>query len=101
MKKKNNEEFCPLCGEYMDVVCSVHREKQFIDGKKYNYICHTCFNVPKMYDYNEKTDKLIIYELMDPNRLSTVADMVSEGANAKLAEKSIKAVKQSIKKYLK
>jgi len=89
---------CSICGEYMAVLCLGHRTAPFIDGRKYEMMCDCCLNVPKMYEYDEKKEELIVFEEMDHKRLHTAKEMVEDGFEERLAKKSIKAVKAKIKK---
>ena len=89
---------CSICKEFMTVACLGHATVPFIDGRKYEEICHCCFSVPKMYEYDEKKEELIVFETMNYKRLHTAKELVSEGFEEEFAKKSIKAVKAKIKK---
>ena len=79
---KNDDNICPLCKQDMDVRCTGYSKQPFIDGKKYESICHTCWCVPK-----------------DDGSLCTPKELIEDGFDIKDAKTSIKAIKKSIIKY--
>lgn len=81
MKRKNDDE-CPICGEFMDVIHSGYHSEPFIDGQTYDYICFTCASV-----YNRLED-----------RFYTLEEMMDDNYKKKKIEKSLKAVKASVKR---
>ena len=65
-----SDDFCPICNESIEVRCSGHSRKPFVDGKKYAVICQYCFETPMVGEYDEKANKYIAYE-MTPNKINT------------------------------
>jgi len=91
---------CPICQDEMYVSCSGYNAFPFVDGRTYHRICHACSEVPKMYDWDEENQKVIVYNEFDIERLNSVEDMISDGWTSEEAKFHIKAVKASIKKNL-
>jgi hypothetical protein len=83
----------------MQAFVSAYQHTPFVDGKNYEAICDTCNNVPKMYDYDAKTDTLTVYRRWDPGRLMTTEELMEDGGwDRKESANSIKAVREAIKK---
>jgi hypothetical protein len=102
---KENSDYCPICGEFMDVLCSGHRSKPFVDGRKYDAICFVCFNVPKTWyvklgKAEDGSEDVWEGPFFDWKHLNTAEELVSDGStdDLKRARKSVKAVKAQIKK---
>lgn len=94
-KKEINDTICPLCKQFMDVRCIGHSQDPFIDGKKYEAICHTCWAVPKIWYYiNDSFDG----PYFDGSHLHTPEELVQDGFDIIEIKISIKAIKESIKK---
>jgi hypothetical protein len=74
----------------------LHAQDPFIDGRCYDLICFTCFTIPKTWEYDSKGE-IIWYGTKSPDRLSSVADMVSDGWEKQEAEISIRAIKKLLK----
>jgi hypothetical protein len=85
MAKKRDENICPICEDYIDIIHSGYAQEVFVDNKTYREICFTCASTYRTYDMH-------IY---------TVDEMVQDGFNRKRAEKSVKAVKASVKRNTK
>jgi hypothetical protein len=66
----------------MAVRCTYYSKHPFIDGKKYEAICHTCWCVPK-----------------DDGNLYTPQELAEDGFDIRAAKTSIKAIKKSVLKY--
>lgn len=98
MKKasKKSPDNCPLCGQYMDVICSGYRFKPFIDGQCYEYICHCCHTIPCAARFDK--DTWHTYDFSD-KELHTVEELVSQGFEEKEAKISLKALKAAMKKH--
>lgn len=97
--KKKIDGFCEICGRLFAARVTAYQHRPFIDGKNYEAICDVCNNVPKMWDYNPKTDTLTAYRTWDPGRLMSVEEMVKDdGWDKKEAAESIKAVRDAIKR---
>lgn len=99
------DDFCPICGEFMDVLCSGHRRTPFVDGRTYDHICFICFNVPKVWyitrgKAEDGSEDVWEGPFFDWKHLNTAEDLVEDGTteDIKKARKSIKAVKAQIKK---
>ncbi len=92
--KKHFPGFCQVCGQEAEVCVSGYQTHPFIDGRRYQEICFICSEVPKMYEYN---GELVVYDTFDPKRLHTADELAEDGFDKKLAQKSIRAVKQAIK----
>lgn len=87
---------CPICGEFIEVIVRLHAHDPFVDGRCYDMICHTCFVVPMTWEY-DKDGEVIWHGTKSPNRLASVAHLMSEGWEKAEAERSIKAVKRLLK----
>ena len=96
MARRKQEGFCGICGREVLVNCSAYTHKPFIDGRRYEDLCHLCYEVPKMYDWDEKSQKIVYYSTMDPKRLCTAAELMEGGWDKKECEISIKAIKKAI-----
>ena len=103
-RKPKNPDNCPLCDEYMSVLCSGHRDNSFIDGRKYANICFACFHVPKIYKVTlgrPRDGSADVWEgpFWDPKCLHTAKELVDDGVcDITQARKSIRAVRNAIKK---
>ena len=93
MKKEPSN--CPICGCDPKALTRCFSHEPFIDGRTYDFICHTCACVPKKWEY--KDGEMIVFEHQSPSRLNTVEDMVSDGWAAERAAKSIKAVQRLLR----
>ena len=103
-RKRRDENECPICGEYMDVLCSGHAQTPFVDGRKYDYICFVCFHVPKLWQctYGRAKDgsqDVWNGPIWDPKSLYTAKELVAAGVCDDLsrASKSVKAIKAKLK----
>ena len=95
---KRKEGYCNICGEFCEVVCTGYSSGPFVDGKKYDEICHVCHCVPKTCEYDEENDEWIHYDYLEDKKLRTVAEMMEDGWDKAEAAKSVKAVKAAIKR---
>jgi hypothetical protein len=91
---KSNPDHCPICGKFMDVLCSGYRDHPFVDGRCHEYICHICHSAPCTWRFDE--DVWMWKEL--ENELHTVEELVSAGFDKKEVITSLKALKLAIKK---
>ena len=96
MAKRKEEGFFGMCGQELFVYCSAYTHTPFVDGRRYKELCHLCYEVPKMSDWDEKLQRIIHYPTMDPKRLCTVAELMDGGWDKKDCETSLKAVKKAI-----
>lgn len=86
----------------METLCTGHREKPFVDGKKYKSICHCCFEVPNCATFVVETPGMVtMYSKLDPAKLHSIEELMGFGFNKREATTSLKAVEKSIKKNLK
>jgi hypothetical protein len=99
MKKisKKHPDCCPICGQYMTVVCSGYRYKPFIDGGCYEYICQVCYEVPCICRFEDNAWMWFYYDYYKDKELHTLEEMMEGGFTKKEAAISIKAVKKAIK----
>lgn len=96
MAKRKQENTCEICGRELSVLCSGYTHKSFIDGRHHAELCHICYEVPKMAEWDEKLQKVMYYSTMDPKRLCTIEELMSGGWEKKECETSLKAVKKAI-----
>ncbi len=89
---------CSICGCEYDAYTEAYAHDPWIDGKRHGIICDVCMMVPKTYDYDEEKEQVIVYDELDPKRLNTVVDMMSDGCDKDESKRSIKAVKAAIRK---
>ncbi len=89
---------CSICRCEYNAFTSVYAEDAWIDGRRHAIICDVCMMVPKTYDYDEKKQEVVVYDELDPKRLNTVEEMMSDGCDKDEARRSIKAVKAILKK---
>jgi hypothetical protein len=82
----------------MDVVVTGYSGNPFIDGRTYSAICFSCSEVPKMEDFDELTNEIVIHHGMEPSRLNSVKEMMAQGFGEHESTRSIKAVKKALKK---
>lgn len=102
---KYKEGFCQICGCEPEAYVSAYRERPFVDGRKYKEICWCCANVPKTWELLKNYDDgycihkeyVMVYDEMDPKRLHTVEEIMSEGWDREEATRSVRAVKRAIK----
>lgn len=90
------DEFCPICGEFIEVRCTGVKRKPFVDGKNYEVICFCCFSVPKLVDF-DPSQGWIHYEYLNP-ALHEIGDLIKYGWDKETATRSYKAVKRLLKK---
>jgi len=92
---KKNDDFCPICGEFIEVIAPAWNNYPYLDDNKRlkdgSKICHPCYIIPRKYD-----EKLVFYDKVV--RLATVQELVEDGVDSKRADKCLKAVKKLIKK---
>ena len=81
-KKEIDDNICPICKYEMFVRCTGYSKQPFVNGKKYEAICHTCWAT-----------------LKNNGELYTPEELVEDGFDIKQAKASVKAIKISIKKY--
>jgi hypothetical protein len=102
MKKHKKTDLCPICGQFMDLYCTGNRNLPFVDGKTYNKLCFTCYNVPKttkqIYDEegNVKEEVILPYS---PKHLHTAKELFDYGQAETMvqARRSVAAVRSAIK----
>lgn len=88
-KNQVNDNICPICKQYMSVRCTGYSKQPFINGKKYEAICHTCWAATKSWNYNdEKSLEKYLY---------TAQELAEDGFDIKDAKTSLKAIKLSLK----
>ena len=58
--------FCTICKMAFEAFTDSFEHEPWIDNKPHKEICHTCLSVPKMYNYDEKTESLVVFETFDP-----------------------------------
>ncbi len=88
---------CGVCGLEPECGVRVYRDCPFIDGRRYNLICFTCYSVPKKWEY-DKFVGVICYKHPSPYYLHTVDEMISDGWTRHESEFAIKAVKRALAK---
>jgi len=102
MAKKKKVESCPLCGQPLDLYCTGNKRHLFVDGKNYDKLCFTCYNVPKTtrqtYDENGNVDEDIKLPY-SPKYLHTAKDLFDAGMADTMvqARRSVASVRASIK----
>jgi hypothetical protein len=89
---------CPVCKTKCEIFCTSYYQNPFIDGRKYEFICFTCSEIPKMWDFDESTSEFILYECLSPDRLCSVAEMMEDGFDLNESQKSLQAIQKLIKK---
>lgn len=62
-KQHKKSECCPICGQYMDIYCTCHRNSPFVDDKCYPKICFVCYWVPKTIEQTYEADGSIKEEI--------------------------------------
>lgn len=90
------DDDCQICGQFVETIVRFHAEEPFVDGRCYNFICHTCASIPRTWA-SDSNGEMIWYGTKSPDRLASVEDMVTDGWTKKEAEISIKAVKKLLK----
>jgi hypothetical protein len=95
MKKNKSPDECPICGQFMNVICSGYHHKPFADGRCYEFICQGCYEVPCTRRFVEDCWMLVKYEY--GKELHTLEEMMSFGWEKQEAQICIKAVKKVIK----
>jgi len=100
-RQKQDENYCPICGQYMEIRCIGHREKPFVDGFTYDAICFVCFSIPKCYEYKIGENGEEIWEgpFFDPKHLYTPKELIEESIcdDIKTAKQSHKSLLKKIK----
>ncbi len=96
MKKSKSSEHCPICGQYMEVICSGFARDPFIDGRCYESICHACFSVPCTWRFDEDVWMWMHYDL-GQLEFHTVTELIRFGFTKEEATISLKAIKTAIK----
>jgi len=89
---------CSICKSEFESFTNAYESQPWIDGRRHKEMCHCCYEVPKMYSYDEENDVLTQYDEMDYRRLCTVEELMQEGFDKKEAQKSVRAVKALIRK---
>ena len=96
-RKQQNFDDCPICGEFIEILgFTTH----WYDDKNYEHICSVCAATVKQCQLIED-DKWIVYDYeKDSNviHLNTPEEMEAYGFDKKRAERSIKAVKTTLRK---
>lgn len=105
MPRKKTSDDCPICGRYLDVLCTVGSE--WYDGKKYACICFVCASVIRtcrviIHDPKDATkDEWVVYDYEEDDStfyLHTPAELTGMGFGKLEVEKSIKAVKSVLRR---
>lgn len=91
---RRSPDHCGVCGLSPECLVRVHHRIPFIDGKCYDMMCFTCYSVPKKWEYDEKTNRVICYSNSSPYYLHSVQEMIEDGWTKSEAEFAIKAVKK-------
>jgi len=101
-----NPDNCPICGEYMEILCTGHRHTVFVTGKKYQEICFVCFSTPKTWvvkwgKAEDGSEDIWEGPYFDKYHLHTATELVEDGAtnSRSRAQKSITAIKKKAKSY--
>lgn len=105
---RHREGFCQICGAETDVIVSAYRNHPFIDGRCYQELCFTCYEVPKVSEYFEEyndgvrihKDVIVYYNGLDQTKLHSLEEMMADGFGREESQRSIKAIKAAIKKGL-
>ncbi len=100
-QQHSKADLCPLCGEYMDLYCTGHRNTPFVDDQCYPKMCFVCYYVPKLEEqiyYKDGTIKEVIDYPFSHKHLHTPEELVGGPAETlQIARKSVRAVKAAIK----
>ena len=74
---KNN---CPICDQYMDLICLSHKNKPFVDGKCYPQMCFGCYHTPKIeiVEYDEKDNIAKVEEVYGHAHLKTPEELYED-----------------------
>jgi hypothetical protein len=87
---------CKICGQKIECYVRKYSTRAFIDGKQYEFICHTCSSVPKTFEYDEINDNIITYYNLSPYYLNDTKDLMDMGWSKIEAITSIKAVQKRL-----
>ena len=100
-KKPKSDEYCPICGQYMDVRCVGHRDSPFVDGFTYDAICFVCFSIPKTYEHKKGENGEDVWEgpYFDYHHLYTPKELIEESVcdDLKVAKNCYKSLLATIK----
>ncbi len=95
-----SERLCSICEDVPDCVVLGYDETPFVDGKKHSIICHRCFCAINKSEYDDGTNRTIVYKHQSPFHINSVEKMMAYGWSKNEALHSIDAIKQKISKML-
>src|SRR5271157_1819252 len=75
-------DLCPLCGQYMDLICTGYKNTLFVDYQYHPKMCFGCFHVPKTERqiYDEEGNLVESVELpFGPKHLRRASELVNLG----------------------
>lgn len=102
-RKRKDPDMCPICGTYMDVLCTGYARSPFLNGRKYESICFVCLHVPKIWACRsgrakDGSDDEWTGPLWDVKSLYTAKELVDDGVcELARARKSVAAVRKLLK----
>lgn len=88
---------CKICGQPVQCYVRKYATRAFIDGKQYEFMCHSCASVPKTFEYDEINENIITYYNISPYYLNDIKDLVDMGWSKSEAATSIKAVQKRLR----
>lgn len=94
MKKRTDDNLCPICGAWMDAICSGFRHSPWADGRTYEAICDCCRNVIKTGEYIN--GEWVEYDFME-GKMHSLEKMLDDGWPKNQAVQAIKGVKKALK----
>ena len=95
-----SERVCSICQDVPDCVVMGYDEVPFVDGKKYDTICHRCFCTINKWEFDAGTDRVITYRHQSPYHINDVDRMMAYGWSREESLHSINAVKRKVSNML-
>jgi len=95
-------KICQICNQKTDFYTNVHKKDPFINGKNYDFVCFTCFFVPKLIEQTYNKDLTLKEEIeleYSCENIKTAKDLYEQGSSDTLAyaKRSVEAVKSICK----
>ena len=97
---------CSICQQKADLYTTVHKKEPFVDGRNYEFVCFTCYFVPKILEQKYAPDGSVAEDIELPyscEHLCSPKELCDSGAadSVRYAKTCVEAVQKVCSKSLK